>query len=366
VPDPRQQSLAEIVCGYSLDVQPGELVRVSGPASSDEFIAAVVAEITRLGGQPLVRATLPTVEAALLRYGSESQLTTVTELDRLDAETPDKTLTIWADTNTRYMSGVAPDRQATWSRARRALTDRFFERLASGEIGWCGVTLPTHAHAQDAGMSLSDYEDFVYAAGHVSDPDPIAFWREQSARQAAAIERLSEINELRIVAEDTDLTVEVGGRTWINADGRENFPDGEVFTSPRHETTRGHISFSFDATYHGHEFAGVRLWFEDGRVVRHEASRGAEFLTGMLDMDDGSRMLGEVAFGMNDEIQHGTGNVAFDEKIGGTCHVALGAAFPEAGGTNRSSLHWDIVCDLRDGGEVYGDGELLAKDGRFL
>ena len=215
-------------------------------------------------------------------------------------------------------------------------------------------------------MSLADYEDFAYGAGHVSDPDPIAFWRQQSARQAAAIERLSGVNELRIVAEDTDLTVEVGGRTWINADGRENFPDGEVFTSPLHETTRGHISFSFDATHQGREFAGVRLWFEDGRVVRHEASRGGEFLTGMLDMDDGARMLGEVAFGMNDEIQTGTGNVAFDEKIGGTCHVALGAAFPEAGGTNRSSLHWDIVRDLRDGGEVYGDGELIAKDGQFL
>ncbi len=365
MPDPRLQSLASIICGYSLDVRPGELVRISGPASSHEFIAAVVGEITRLGGQPLVRATLPAVEATLLRHSSDGQLT-VTEIDRLDAETPDKTLTIWADTNTRYMSGVTPDRQAAWSRARRTLTDRFFERLAAGEIGWCGVTLPTQAHAQDAGMSLADYELFVYGAGHVSDADPIAFWREQSARQAAVIERLSTVGELRIVAEDTDLTVDVSGRTWINADGRENFPDGEVFTSPRHEATRGHISFSFDATYQGHEFAGVRLWFEDGRVVRHEATRGAEFLTGMLDMDEGARLLGEVAFGMNDEIQRGTGNVAFDEKIGGTCHVALGAAFPEAGGTNRSSLHWDIVRDLRGGGEVYGDGELLAKDGRFL
>jgi aminopeptidase len=365
VADPRLQSLAEIVCGYSLDVRRGDLVKVSGPATSPEFIAAVIGEITRLGGNPLLRAGLPRIDAALLQ-GSDAQLTTVTEIDRLDSETPDKTLTIWADTNTRYMSGVSPERQAMWSRSRRSLTDRFFERLAAGEIGWCGVTLPTQAHAQDAGMSLAEYEDFVFDAGHVSDPDPIAFWREQSARQAAAIDRLARVSELRIVAEDTDLTLDVGGRTWLNADGRENFPDGEVFTSPVHDATSGHISFSFDATYQGHEFAGVRLWFEQGRVVRHEASRGAEFLAGMLDMDEGARMLGEVAFGMNDEIQRGTRHVAFDEKIGGTCHVALGAAFPEAGGTNRSSLHWDIVCDLRQGGEVYGDGELVAKDGRFL
>jgi aminopeptidase len=139
-----------------------------------------------------------------------------------------------------------------------------------------------------------------------------------------------------------------------------------VYTSPLHDRTRGHISFSFDATYNGREFGGVRLWFEDGRVVRHEASRGEEFLSGMLDMDEGARYLGEVAFGMNDEIQRATRNIAFDEKIGGTAHVALGAAFPEAGGTNRSSLHWDIVRDLRSGGEVYGDGQLIARDGAFL
>jgi len=187
-----------------------------------------------------------------------------------------------------------------------------------------------------------------------------------SQPEAAVVERLTGVSELRIVAEDTDLTVDVAGRTWLNADGHENFPDGEVYTSPRHEHTRGHIAFSFDATYHGHEFAGVRLWFEDGRVVRHEATRGEAFLAQMLDMDEGARKLGEVAFGMNDEIQTGVKNVAFDEKIGGTCHLALGAAFPEAGGTNRSSLHWDIVRDLRSGGEVYADGELISKDGRFL
>lgn len=366
MPDPRLESLAELICGYSLDVQPEEIVRITGPASAHEFIAAVTRHVTRRGGQPMLRPSFPSVEAALLAHGSDEQLTTITEIDRLDAEVPRKTLTIWADENTRYMSQVPPDRQALWNRARREISDRFFDRLASGEIGWCGVTLPTQGFAQDAGMSLSDFEEFVFGAGHVGDPDPVAFWRAQSERQAAVIERLSSVSELRIVAEDTDLTLDVSGRPWINADGHENFPDGEVFTSPHHERTSGHITFSFDATYHGREFGGVRLWFEQGRVVRHEAARGEEFLAGMLDMDDGARYLGEVAFGMNDEIQQATQNVAFDEKIGGTTHVALGAAFPEAGGTNRSSLHWDIVRDLRHGGEVYGDGELIARDGAFV
>ncbi|HEY0389748.1 MAG TPA: aminopeptidase [Gaiellales bacterium] len=364
--DPRLESLAELICGYSLDVQADEIIRITGPASAHEFIAAITRQVTRRGGMPMLRPSFPAVEAAILSRGSDEQLTTVTEIDRLDAEVPRKTLTIWADENTRYMSEVPPDRQALWSRARREISDRFFDRLARGEIGWCGVTLPTQGFAQDAGMSLAEFEDFVFGAGHVNDPDPVAFWRGQSQRQAAVIERLSGISELRIVAEDTDLTLDVSGRPWINADGHENFPDGEVFTSPHHERTSGHITFSFDATYHGREFGGVRLWFEDGRVVRHEAARGEEFLAGMLDMDEGSRFLGEVAFGMNDDIQRATQNVAFDEKIGGTAHVALGAAFPEAGGTNRSSLHWDIVRDLRQGGEVYGDGQLIGRDGAFL
>jgi aminopeptidase len=366
VPDPRLQTLASVLCRYSLEVQAGDIVRVSGPASAHALFAAVAAEIGRLGAHPMLRPALPAVEAAVLEEGSDEQLTAVTIIDELEIDVPTKTLTIWADENTRYLTAVDPERQARYWKARRELTDRFFDRVASGEARWCGVSLPTEAHAQDAGMSLADYERFVFGAGHLDDADPIAFWREQSARQAAIVERLTGVSELRIVAEDTDLTVDVAGRTWLNADGHENFPDGEVYTSPRHEYTRGHIAFSFDATYHGHEFAGVRLWFEDGRVVRHEATRGEAFLAQMLDMDEGARYVGEFAFGMNDEIQAGVKNVAFDEKIGGTCHLALGAAFPEAGGTNRSSLHWDIVRDLRRGGEVYADGELISQDGRFL
>jgi aminopeptidase len=366
VPDSRLVTLASVLCRYSLDVQPGDVVRVSGPARGHALFAAVAAELGRLGAHPMLRPTLPAVEAAVLELGSDDQLTAVTVIEELEVELPSKTLSIWAEENTRYLNGVAPERQALYWKARRALHDRFFHRVAAGDVHWCGVSLPTEAHAQDGGMSLAEYERFVYGAGHLDDPDPIAFWREQSARQAAVIDRLSGVSELRIVADDTDLTVDVAGRVWMNADGHENFPDGEVYTSPRHEYTRGHIAFSFDATYQGHEFAGVRLWFEDGRVVRHEAKRGAEFLAQMLDMDEGARYLGEVAFGMNDEIQRPVKNVAFDEKIGGTCHVALGAAFPETGGTNGSSLHWDIVRDLRSGGEVYADGELFSKDGRFV
>jgi aminopeptidase len=364
--DPRLTTLAELLCRYSLDVKAGELVLVEGPALAQPLMLELVKTITDLGAHPMVRPRLERVDALFMERASRAQLEAVTRLDELEVELPSKHLVVWANANTRYLSSAPSQNLAIRSAAFRSLFDRSLERIAKGEAGWCGTCFPCHAAAQDAGMSLAEWEDFVFAAGHLGDPDPIAFWRQQSARQAAIAERLGAVRELRMVADGTDLTVDVGGRLWMNADGRENFPDGEVYTSPVETATRGHVSFSFDAPYNGRDVSGVRLWFEDGRVVREEAGRGADYLTEMLDQDAGARYLGEVAFGLNDEIQTATRDTLFDEKIGGTFHVALGMAFPAAGGSNSSGLHWDMVCDLRDGGEVYGDGELVARDGRFL
>ena len=364
--DQRLDRLAAVLCRYSLDVQRGELVHVTGPATQAPFLAALSGELTRLGAHPLIRPTLPSTHELTLRLGTKEQLEHISPLEWHEIEVPTKYLSIWADTNTRHLSAVPSGNQGVRRAAYQPLRKRIFARLGSDEAHWCGVSMPTQAFAQEAGMSYTDFERFVFGAGHLDDPDPVAVWREVSRRQKEVIRRLDGIAELRFVAEDTDLTVNVAGRKWINADGHENFPDGEIFTSPDEQATKGHVTFSFDAAYDGHLVEGVRLWFEDGRVVREEASRGETFLREMLNMDDGARLLGEVAFGLNPEIQRATRNIAFDEKIGGTFHVALGAAFPEAGGTNESALHWDMVCDLRNGGEVYGDGELLMRDGALV
>ncbi|MDR7446294.1 MAG: aminopeptidase, partial [Armatimonadota bacterium] len=179
-------------------------------------------------------------------------------------------------------------------------------------------------------------------------------------------EFLSTKRTLRVVAEDTDLVVGVAGRRWINAAGEHNFPDGEVFTGPEEDRTTGHVRFTFPALYGGREVTGVRLVFEGGRVVHAEADKGREFLQEMLNTDPGARVLGEFAFGLNPHIQRFTRNTLFDEKIGGTVHMALGSSYPETGGRNQSGIHWDLICDLRQGGEVYADGELILRDGRLL
>jgi len=231
---------------------------------------------------------------------------------------------------------------------------------------WCGTLFPTSAHAQDAGMSLSVYEDFVFSACHVDAGDAAEHWRLVASSLRARAKALGAVKELRIVGPDTDLRVCVDGRTWIAADGSYNMPDGEVFTSPVENATEGEIRYTFPAIYHGREVEDIRLRFEEGRVVHAEAARGDDYLKTLLDMDEGARILGEVAFGLNYEIDRFTRNILFDEKIGGTMHLALGSAFSQAGGSNTSGLHWDMICDLREEGEVYADGELIWQAGRFL
>ncbi len=225
---------------------------------------------------------------------------------------------------------------------------------------------PTHAAAQDADMSLDDYEDFVYHAGRLDADDPVSEWEALGESLARLARWLGGKRVIRVVGDGTDLTLGVEGRTWIPCDGRENFPDGELFTGPVETSVEGRVRFSYPASFAGRRVTGIELAFAGGEVVSATATKGAEFLDEMLAMDEGARRAGEFSFGMNDAVARFTGHTLFDEKIGGTMHLALGASYPESGGTNRSALHWDLVCDLRSGSEVYADGELVYRDGRFL
>jgi aminopeptidase len=231
---------------------------------------------------------------------------------------------------------------------------------------WCGTQYPTNAEAQEAEMSLAEYEDFVFKAGFLDRPDPVGEWKELSKEQDRIAKMLSKYKRIRVVAKDTDLALNVAGRNWINCDGKENFPDGEIFTSPLEDSAEGSIRFTYPALYRKREANDVRLRFESGRVVEARAAKGEDFLNSMVSMDEGARRIGEFSFGTNYQIQKFTKNTLFDEKIGGTIHVAIGASLPETGGVNVSALHWDMVCDLRQDGEVYGDDTLIYKRGKFL
>jgi aminopeptidase len=364
--DPRVEAVARILVDYSVDVQPGEFVLIGGVPEGAPLILATYQRVLERGGHPWLRLGLDEANEIFYKYASDEQLDFVPQVLHELFEEIDARINIWTETNTKALSNIDPSKQSRNQAAYRPLSERFLERAAKKELKWASTAYPTHAFAQDAEMSLREFEDFVYDAARVHEPDPIAAWKATSAQQQRMIDWLSDKDQIRLVAPDTDLTLSVKGRSWVNCDGRENFPDGEIFTGPVEDSVNGHVRFTFPACTAGREVEDVRLWFENGKVVKATAAKNEEFLTTMLDIDEGARYLGEFAFGTNEGIQRFTKNTLFDEKIGGTVHMAVGTGFPESGSKNRSAIHWDMVCDTRQGGEVWVDGVLFSKDGKFM
>ena len=365
--DPRVAKLGDLLVNYSLELQPGQLLHIDAATVAVPLVTEAYRYALRAGAHPRTRIEVEGLDVIAVGEATDEQLVHVADLDRLEVEQIDAVMTIWADRNTRSLSQADPGRVSRRIASRRELTKRFWERIDADEAKWVGTRFPTEAHAQDAEMSLPEYEDFVYGACHVrEDEDPVAHWRAVSVELNARARELDTFREFRIVGPDTDLRINVEGRSWLAADGKLNMPDGEIFTSPVETETEGEIRFSFPAIFHGRGVEDVRLRFEGGRVVDAEAKTANDYLQSLLDMDAGARILGEFAFGLNYEIDRFTRDILFDEKIGGTIHLALGSSFKKLGGENDSGLHWDMICDLRSDGEVYADGELVWKAGQFL
>jgi aminopeptidase len=366
VPDQRHERFAQVIVDYSTRVGKGDLVLIETTPLATPLVHALYRRIVEAGGHPEVRLGLDGAAEALLSGGSDDQLAWVSPRQRGDSERADVRIAVEAAANTRGLTAIDPARQAIFARARSHLRDLTMERAAAGRLRRVVTAFPTNASAQDAEMSLADYEDFVYRAGFLDEEDPVSAWEALGERLARLAAWLDTKKELRVITEGTDLTVGVEGRTWIPCDGKENFPDGEVFTGPVETSVEGTVRFSFPAPYAGRLVRDIELRFEGGEVVESHAAEGEDFLREMLAMDDGARRLGEFAFGMNDAVQEFTGHTLYDEKLGGTVHMALGKAYPESGGKNESALHWDLVCDLRGESEVHADGELVYRNGAFL
>ena len=365
--DPRYDRLAELVLDHSLRLQAGEVLRIEGDAAAAApLVVPLHGEATKRGAHAYTALELGGLKEVLVEQGSDEQLDFVSPIELREMDAIDASITIWSESNTRSFTRADTDRRQRQLTAQRQVAIRRRDRIARGEHRWCGTLSPTEGHAQDADMSLEDYEDFVFRACHVLDDDPVEHWRQVGERLQARAEELSSVRELRIVGEDTDLTAVVDGRTWRAAYGRQNVPDGEVYTSPVETGVNGTIRFGFPAVFGGREIDDARLVLENGRVIAAEAAGGEEYLRSLLEIDEGANGVGEIAFGLNYEIDRFTRNILFDEKTGGTMHLALGMGFEALGGQNRSALHLDLICDLRREGEVYADGELVWRNGQFL
>lgn len=363
--DIRVQRLARLLVDYSVNIQPGERVAIlSSPAAAD-LVRPVYERVLERGGHPFLSLDLPGTDEIFYRVASEEQLKFISPIERMVFEEYEALISIRAATNTRELNDMDPAKQTMRSKARRPLMQRYMERSAAGEFKWSGTLFPTSAYAQEADMSLRDYEDFVYGACYCDRDDPIAAWQAVHDRQAEIIEWLEDREHVKIVGPNADLTLSIRDRTFINSDGHHNMPSGEIFTGPVETSAQGWVKFTYPAITGGREVNGIELIFEDGRVCKATASKNEEYLIRMLDTDEGSRYLGEFAIGTNDGIQRFTKNILFDEKIGGSFHLALGSGYPETGSQNRSAIHWDMICDMRDGGEIWVDDEILYQSGEF-
>jgi aminopeptidase len=360
------ERLAGVLVDYSTRVREGDLVSIDTGTAAAPLVRELWRRVLEAGGHPRLMLDVDGTAELLLRDGSDDQLEWINPRRRAERELADVRISIEADVNAHANNRVDPERQARLERALDPLRRLHFARVSSGELRAVVTLYPTDAAAQQADMSLAEYEDFVFRAGLLDRENPSDEWERLGRSYHRLAGWLDERAEIRVVGDGTDLTVGVAGRTWVPCAGRENFPDGEIFTGPIETRVDGMIRFTYPSTYAGRRVGGVQLEFRGGEVVRAEADDGAAFLREMLGLDEGARHVGEFAFGVNDAVTEFTGQTLFDEKIGGTVHLALGASYPESGGQVQSALHWDLVCDLRTGSEVYADGELVYRDGRFL
>jgi aminopeptidase len=363
--DARMVKLAEILVQYSTAVRPGEWVLVRGHVLALPLVNEVVRQVLRAGGNPTVQLSSDDLDEIILREASDEQLRWISPATRLAEEQIDVSISLRAAQNTRALTGVDPRKQQVQQAARRDSARLNMQRAAEGSLRWVLTQYPCQAYAQDADMSLSDYEDFVYGATFADQPDPVACWQDIHNQQQRLVDWLKGKQQVVVRGPSIDLRLSIADRTFINSDGKRNMPSGEIFTGPVEDSVQGWVHFTYPAIRGGREVEGVELEFVDGKVVQARAKKNQDYLLSQLDSDAGARYLGEFAIGTNTGIQRFTKSILFDEKIGGTLHMAVGAGYPETGSVNHSSVHWDFICDMRKDSEILVDGELFYRNGEF-
>jgi aminopeptidase len=364
--DSRLNKLAKLLVNYSTEVKPGEFVFVMSDEVATPWMVEVVKEAVKAGAHVETMLNSGDVAEVKLKYSTEEQLKQENFIMKNTLDRADVWLTAWGSRNTKSNSNVPAEKLQLSAKGAASWRSIYSSKMGDGSLRWCGTQFPTYADAQEASMSFSEYEEFVYGAGLLDAEDPVAEWKRVSAQQERWVKYLDTKKEIHFISEGTDIKVNVSGRKWINCDGKVNFPDGEVFTSPVEDGINGYITFSFPGIYSGKEIEGIRLEIEKGKVAKATAKKGEDLLLALLATDEGSCRFGEVAIGTNYGIKNFTRNMLFDEKIGGTIHMAIGDSMPEAGGLNRSTIHWDMLCDMRNGGKIYADGELFYENGHFI
>lgn len=364
--DIRLQRLAHLLVNYSTKVKPGDWVGILGDVSVVPALREVYGEVLAAGGHPTLLISDAYMERTFLREASEAQMQWLDPAQTLYYDKADVYIRVSGTPNTRAMTGIDAKRMQQLQAARSPWLTTRLNRSANKEFRWVGTWYPSEASAQEANMSLEEYEDFVYGATFCDRDDPVAEWQKLSKMQQGKVDWLVGKKDVVCRGPNVDLTLSIDGRTFINSDGLRNMPSGEIFTGPVEESVNGWVRFDYPSIVGGRAVSGIELQFENGKVVQASAKDNEDLLFAQLDTDDGARYLGEFAIGTNFGINRFTGNILFDEKIGGTIHMAIGMGYPETGSKNHSAVHWDMICDMRTDSEITVDGETFHKNGAFV
>lgn len=372
--DPRIERLADVFVRYSTEVRTGDRILIEAEAVAEPLVRATFQKILEAGGHPHLfislagQVTMTGLDDVFMSYANEEQIALAPTFYNLVYDEFEGRIRIHSSSNTRLLTGADKSKLGRRERAISDVLSSQFKRGETREFKWLTTIFPTRAYAQDADMSLGEYEDFVFRACHVQEDgqDPVKYWNDLSGQQQGWVDAFDGRQQVEVHGPGIDLQLSIKDRTFLNAAGLHNMPDGEIYTGPVEDSVNGRVQFSYPCVYRGVEVAGVELVFEDGRVVGAKADKNQDFLEQMLDADDGARYLGEFAIGLNYGVDRLTKMILFDEKIGGSIHMALGAGYPETGSKNESAIHWDLITDMQDGGEILVDGELFYKDGRFV
>jgi aminopeptidase len=362
---------ANVLVHHSLKIRPGEYVVIAADPAAMPLIDACLVEAVR-SGATFDYLAIPSHHSELLfTHADDAQLAVTSKMWLNALSVCDKYLVVRCTDNTRSLAWADIHRHTISSQAYRPILDTILKRKHEGKLSWCATLFPTPALAQEANMGTFEFQRFVYEACFLNYDDPIQKWKDLGLRQAQLVEKLSLGKTLLFQNDEgTNLEVDISGMKWMNNAGTTNFPDGEVFTGPNLNAPNGGVNgsmrVSFPTILKNTEVRGIDLQFERGVVTKATATQNESFLHAMMHQDEGASRVGEVALGTNYSIKRAVNNILFDEKIGGTFHMALGKGYPETGNNNQSALHWDLVVDMRASGRIFLDGECILDRGVFL
>lgn len=359
------EKYAHLLVHYCLEIQEGEKLFVKTTFLAEPLVREVFRAATRAGATVETDFEFRGRNEIFIAEANDAQLEYQPLLYKTAMEAFDAYLFIRAPYNLRAGQELDADKTQKRQAALSPITKKYFERTATRDLKRNLCQFPTQANAQEAGLSLEAYEKFIFNACKLYDEDPIESWLKVRADQQHIVDHLNQCEKIRYKNGDSDISFSTKGRIWMNSDGQTNMPSGEVYTSPLEDSVNGVVHFDYPAIYMGHEVQGVTLWVEDGYVQKWEAKQGQELLDQVFALD-GARRFGEAAIGTNYEIDRFTKNILFDEKIGGSIHMAVGQSYLQTGGKNQSSIHWDMIANMKKDGEIWTNDEKIYEKGQFL